>query len=85
VQVGLLPASLGWPAVPMHLVVAHELEVLGSHGMAARSYPAMLGLVVAGRLRPGDLVTATVGLEEGGRVLAGLDGAPTTGVTVALP
>ena len=37
-----------------------ELEVLGSHGMAAWRYPEMLGLVAAGRLRPGDLVTSRI-------------------------
>src|SRR3712207_7265108 len=35
VQVGLLPPAQGRPAVPMDLVVARELQVLGSHGMAA--------------------------------------------------
>ena len=54
VQVGLLPDP---PRVPMDLVIARELELLGSHGMAARAYPELLALVEAGRLRPGDLVT----------------------------
>jgi alcohol dehydrogenase len=85
VQVGLLPDALGWPAVPMHLVVAGELEVLGSHGMAAWRYPELLGLVAAGRLRPGELVTARIGLAEAGEALAAMGTAPPTGITVALP
>jgi D-arabinose 1-dehydrogenase-like Zn-dependent alcohol dehydrogenase len=36
VQVGLLPQP---PRVPMDVVVARELELLGSHGMAAHAYP----------------------------------------------
>ena len=56
VQVGLLPEP---PRVPMDLVIGRELELLGSHGMAAHAYPEMLALVAAGRLRPGDLVTST--------------------------
>ena len=52
VQVGLLPAAARRAAVPMELVIARELEMLGSHGMAAHDYPAMLGLIAAGRLRP---------------------------------
>jgi len=87
VQVGLLPSSVGLPRVPMHLVVAGELEVLGSHGMAAHDYPRLLALVAAGRIRPGDLVSGTVPLAEAGRVLADL-GAPAGrrwGITVALP
>jgi len=85
VQVGLLPEVLGWPAVPMHLVVAGELAVLGSHGMAARSYPAMLDLVAAGRLRPADLVTGRVPLEQAGERLAAMAGGAPAGITVAHP
>ena len=85
VQVGLLPDALGWPAVPMHLVVSGELEVLGSHGMAAWRYPELLGLVAAGRLRPGDLVTRRIGLDAAGAELAAMGNAPPTGITVALP
>jgi len=83
VQVGLLPAVLGWPGVPMHLVVAGELAVLGSHGMSARSYPRLLAMVESGRLRPGDLVTARIGLDDAGPALA--QQAPSSGVTVILP
>jgi alcohol dehydrogenase len=87
VQVGLTPPVLGWPAVPLHLVVAGELELLGSHGMAARSYPAMLALVAAGRLRPQDLVTRRLPLEQAGAALLALGDAsadaPAAGVTVA--
>jgi alcohol dehydrogenase len=85
VQVGLLPDVLGWPPVPMHLVVAGELEVLGGHGMAAWRYPELLGLVAAGRLRPTDLVTRTIGLEEAGEALAAMGEHGASGITVAVP
>jgi alcohol dehydrogenase len=85
VQVGLLPEALGWPAVPMHLVVGRELEVLGSHGMGAHAYPELLGLVVAGRLRPQRLVTSTIGLADAGAALAQMGERPPTGVTVIDP
>jgi alcohol dehydrogenase len=85
VQVGLLPAVLGWPQVPMHLAIGRELELLGSHGMAAHAYPGMLGLVEAGRLRPLDLVTARIGLDAVPAALYALGSAPPTGMTVALP
>jgi alcohol dehydrogenase len=70
VQVGLLPPAQGRPAVPMDLVVAHELQVLGSHGMAAHAYPELLGLIGAGRLRPQALVTRQLTLDEAGAALA---------------
>jgi D-arabinose 1-dehydrogenase-like Zn-dependent alcohol dehydrogenase len=42
VQVGLLPPDLGHPQVPMARVIALELEVVGSHGMAAHDYGDLL-------------------------------------------
>ena len=87
VQVGLL---LGGPtAIPMDLVVARELEVYGSHAMAARDYPAMMAMVADGTLRPGLLVGQVIGLEEAGRALAAMDrpsaGAGMTVIRLALP
>jgi D-arabinose 1-dehydrogenase-like Zn-dependent alcohol dehydrogenase len=71
VQVGLLPSR---PAVPMELVVARELEILGSHGMAAHVYARMMPLVEAGVLRPADLVTGELALDAAPAALAGMDG-----------
>ena len=80
VQVGLLPPSQGRPLLPMERVVALELEVLGSHGMAAHAFPALLELVSAGRLRPDLLVTRTVPLDEAGQALLQVGQVP--GITV---
>jgi D-arabinose 1-dehydrogenase-like Zn-dependent alcohol dehydrogenase len=82
VQVGLLPEA---PRVPMDLVIARELELLGSHGMAASAYPEMLELVRAGRLRPGDLVTREIGLDEVPEALAAMGDGSARGVTVIRP
>ncbi|MER7893096.1 zinc-dependent alcohol dehydrogenase family protein [Micromonospora sp. NPDC094482] len=73
VQVGLLPAAQGRPALPMELVIAYELELRGSHGMAAHAYPELLGLVAAGVLRPAELVTRTIDLAETPDALATMD------------
>ena len=80
VQVGLLPPSQGRPLLPMERVVALELEVLGSHGMAAHAFPALLELVSAGRLRPDLLVTRSVPLDEAGQALLQVGQVP--GITV---
>jgi alcohol dehydrogenase len=86
VQVGLLPPSLGEPPVPMSRVIFHELEILGSHGMAAHRYPEMLALVESGRLRPDLLVTRHIDLDDAGPALMGMDDAARgPGVTVVLP
>jgi D-arabinose 1-dehydrogenase-like Zn-dependent alcohol dehydrogenase len=57
VQAGLLPDP---PQVPMDLVIGRELEVLGSHGMAAHAYPRLLDL----GLPVERLVTRRLALED---------------------
>jgi len=83
VQVGLLLGDSSTPPIPMDLVVARELSVHGSHGMAARDYPAMIDMVASGALRPDLLVGDVIGLESAGAALAAMDGpAPAGGMTV---
>ncbi|MFH8889326.1 alcohol dehydrogenase catalytic domain-containing protein [Streptomyces sp. NPDC017949] len=85
VQVGLLPAAAGPAALPMDRVIGWELEVLGSHGMAAHAYPPMLELVRSGTLRPDLLVTSLIGLEAAPAALAAMGSVVGAGVTVILP
>lgn len=86
VQVGLLHGREAAPALPMDLVIARELEIYGSHGMAAHEYPAMLALVADRTLRPDLLVGKVIGLEEAGDALATLDAsASSPGMTVIEP
>ncbi|WP_329410099.1 zinc-dependent alcohol dehydrogenase family protein [Streptomyces sp. NBC_00704] len=85
VQVGLLPSGDGLTAVPLARAVALELELLGSHGMAAHAYPGMLELVRSGALRPDLLVTSTIPLDAAPAALAALGTAPGAGVTVVEP
>jgi alcohol dehydrogenase len=85
VQVGLLPSPDGTTPVPMARAIALELELLGSHGMAAHTYPAMLELVRAGMLRPDLLVTSTIPLDAAPDALAAMGTAPGAGVTVIEP
>jgi alcohol dehydrogenase len=73
VQVGLMLGGDARAPLPWDLVVAHELEIVGSHGMAAVDYPAMLDLVVSGRLNPRRLVGSTVPLAEAGDALMAMD------------
>jgi D-arabinose 1-dehydrogenase-like Zn-dependent alcohol dehydrogenase len=85
VQVGLLPPVEGHPRVPMARVIGWELDLLGSHGMAAADYPAMLDLVEQGVLRPDRLVERTIGLDEAARLLPVFDQATLAGITVVTP
>ncbi|RZS91723.1 alcohol dehydrogenase [Motilibacter rhizosphaerae] len=83
VQVGLLPPGAGRAVVPMERVIALELEVLGSHGMAAHAYDGMLGLVAAGRLRPDLLVTRELALADAAQALRDVGRQPGIAVVTA--
>jgi len=72
VQVGLLLGEDAAPALPMGQVIARELEIYGSHGMAARDYPNMLTLVASGALQPARLVGDVIGLEGAPAALVAL-------------
>ncbi len=84
-QVGLLPSPTGTTPVPMARAIALELELLGSHGMAAHAYPPMLELVRAGILRPDLLVTSTITLNAAPAALAAVGTTPGAGATVIEP
>lgn len=64
VQVGLMLAEQSRPRVPMDQVIAHELKLLGAHGMPAHRYPDMLAMITAGRLQPGKLIGRTITLDQ---------------------
>ncbi|HEX5120737.1 MAG TPA: zinc-dependent alcohol dehydrogenase family protein [Pseudonocardiaceae bacterium] len=81
VQIGLLLGPAATPPLPMDLVVARELVIHGSHGMAAREYPAMLELVASGTLRPDRLIGSVIELADAGTALATMD-TPSAGMTV---
>jgi alcohol dehydrogenase len=82
VQVGLLLGGEAPAPVPMDLVVARELEVIGSHGMQARLFPGLFELILAGQLDPARLVTRTCTLAEGAAALAALEESTNAGITV---
>jgi len=80
VQIGLFAED---PRVPFSAVVAGELQILGSHGMRAADYGALLELVLAGKLRPDQLVARTISLADTPRAMAVMP--DTRGVTVIKP
>lgn len=85
VQVGLLPAAAGGAVLPMERVIGWELEIIGSHGMAAHAYPPMMELVRSGVLRPDLLVTSVIPLDAAPAALAAMGSAAGRGVTVIQP
>lgn len=85
VQVGLLGDAATVPAAVIGTAVARELELIGSHGMAAADYPAMLARVVSGEFDLDTLVRRRIGLAEGAAELAALGHAAVDGVTLIVP
>jgi alcohol dehydrogenase len=82
VQVGLMLADNARSPVPMDRVIADELEILGSHGMAAHEYPAMLEAIARGDIDPGILIGRTITLDEAPEALATMDASTHPGMTV---
>ncbi|MFN3208185.1 MAG: zinc-dependent alcohol dehydrogenase family protein [Roseovarius sp.] len=82
VQVGLLLADQATPSAPMDRVIGAELEILGSHGMQAHRYDAMLAMIGAGMLAPEKLIGARITLEASIDALTGMDSFTGTGATV---
>ena len=82
VQVGLMTGDQQLPRIPMHKVIADELEIRGSHGMQAHRYDDMLAMIANGRLAPEKLIGRTIALEESIAALTSMDTFGTTGVTI---
>ena len=84
VQIGLMLGDNALAAMPMDAVIAGELEIIGSHGMAAHEYPSMLGAVASGYFRPIELVGRRITLDEVPQALAamGTSGGAGSGMTV---
>lgn len=85
VQIGLLPPVDGHPQLPMDRVIAWEIDVLGSHGMAAADYPPMLAMIERGEVRPQDLIERTIGLDEAATALPAVATASPAGITIIDP
>lgn len=85
VQIGLLAGADSEPRLPLHLLIGRELEIVGSHGMAAHAYPRMLRMVHEGLLDPAQLITRRISLDDAPHALATMVTAPRAGVTIISP
>jgi alcohol dehydrogenase len=82
IQVGLMESEHRQTSIPINLVVANELEILGSHGMQAHKYAEMLEMIRRGKLQPQKLIGKTISLEESAQELVNMNSFSATGVTV---
>jgi alcohol dehydrogenase len=82
VQIGLLLGDQAEPPLPMGKVIAHELEIFGSHGIQAHAYPEVLDMIAAGKLPIEKLIGRRIALDDAGAALAGLGSPAGKGITV---
>lgn len=82
VQVGLMAGADHRPALPMELVIAKELEIVGSHGLQAFEFKRMLGMIRDGTLNPSMLIRQSVDLEQAAASLGRPEQIHVAGVTV---
>ena len=82
IQVGLMTGDDQATRIPMHKVIANELEIRGSHGMQAHRYDEMLAMIATGDLAPRKLIGRTIDLEGSIAALASMGDYDTTGVTI---
>jgi alcohol dehydrogenase len=82
IQVGLMLGEHTTPQVPMEKVIAKELEILGSHGMQAHRYGAMLEMISSGKLDPTRLVGDKINLAHAPEALMNMNKFQSLGATV---
>tara|TARA_R110000737_G_C14590737_1_gene487470 strand:+ start:93 stop:1133 length:1041 start_codon:yes stop_codon:yes gene_type:complete len=82
IQVGLMLGDQSTPQIPMARVIGKELEILGSHGMQAHRYGAMLDMISSGKLDPARLVGARISLADAPEALMNMNNFQSVGATV---
>ncbi|RIK82954.1 MAG: alcohol dehydrogenase [Planctomycetota bacterium] len=82
VQAGLLVGHDAQPRLPMELVVGRELQIYGTHGLAAADYGPLLAMIRCGQLCPQRLVRRRIALDEAPAALAEAGRFAQAGITI---
>lgn len=82
IQVGLLLDKEKDTALPMNLVIAKELEILGSHGMQAWRYGEMMHMIQSGKLAPEKLIGKRITLADAVKELPAMNQFENEGITL---
>lgn len=82
IQVGLMLGDQSQPEIPMDRVIADELEIIGSHGMQAHRYDAMIDMISSGILKPSKLIGTKVNLQDSIAHLVNMNKFQSVGATV---
>jgi alcohol dehydrogenase len=83
VQIGQPLGPHASPSIPLlETVYARQISILGTRGIAASRFSALLGMIAGGRLDPARMITRRIALSEAGAALKAMDGYTGVGVTV---
>lgn len=82
IQVGLMTGAHAQTAVPMDKIIAHELEILGSHGMQAAKYPEMFEFIRSRGIDLNKMIGYRGALSEVPELLPRMKETPQAGITV---
>jgi alcohol dehydrogenase len=85
IQVGLMHGDHKLPQIPMGLVIANELEIIGSHGIQAHRYSAIWDMIKGGKLAPEKLLGKKISLESSIAALMQMDQFENQGITIIDP
>lgn len=81
-QVGLMLADQSRAAVPMDKIIAHEIQLIGCHGMQAHRYPALLQFALANRARLDAMIGRRISLAEAPEQLMAMTDFKGSGINV---
>lgn len=82
VQIGLTTGDHKHPKIPMDKVVAHEIEIFGSHGMQAFRYEAVLEMIKNGKVHPEKMLGKIITIDEAPEALVNMNNFENLGITV---
>jgi len=83
VQIGMPVGKHAEPAIPLlEMVYSRQISIMGTRGIAASRFPALLAMVDAGLIDPASLITKRISLDEAGDAIAVMDGYTGVGITV---
>lgn len=81
-QLGLLPEADGAVRIPMPLVIANELHLIGSHGIQAHRYHTLFEFIRSSRIDLSKMINETVDLRQACELLPSLNRDANAGIKV---
>jgi alcohol dehydrogenase len=82
IQIGILNPEVKNASIPTDLIIANELEILGSHGMQAFRYDEMIKMINEEKLKPEKLISAFISLEDVPELLPILPSNQNSGISI---